>query len=45
MFYNNIEARQYTGSEIREMMAEAGFARSEVRPIDPEQSIVIGWKM
>lgn len=45
VFYNNIEARQYTGSEIREMMAEAGFARSEVRPIDPEQSIVIGWKM
>ncbi len=45
VFYNNIEARQYTGTEIQEMMAEAGFARSEVRPIDPEQSIVIGWKM
>lgn len=44
VFYNNIEARQWTGSEVSEMMAEAGFRDTEVRPIDREQSLVIGHK-
>ena len=44
VFYNNIEAKQWTGSEIQQMMSEAGFQDMEIRPIDPEQSIVIGWK-
>ena len=45
VFYSNIEARQWTGSEIAAMMVEAGFSETEIRPIDPEQSIVIGRKI
>ena len=44
VFYSNLEAKQWTGSEIQQMMAEVGFKDGDIRPIDPEQSIVIGWK-
>lgn len=44
VFYHNIEAKQWTGSEIQQMMVEVGFDDPEVRTIDPAQSIVVGWK-
>ena len=44
VFYVNVEAKQWTGDEIGAIMAKAGFRDMEVRPIDPEQGIVIGWK-
>lgn len=44
VFYNNIEARQYSGSEIAAMMTEVGYTDIEIRPIDREQSIVVGHK-
>jgi ubiquinone/menaquinone biosynthesis C-methylase UbiE len=35
---------QRNGAEIQKLMRQAGFASTENRPIDNEQSIVIGWK-
>jgi SAM-dependent methyltransferase len=35
---------QRTGKEIMALMKRAGFSDTETRPIDGEQSIVIGWK-
>ena len=35
---------QRTASEISALLAEVGFRHMETRPIDKEQSIVIGWK-
>jgi len=35
---------QRTGSEISSLMEEAGLVRPEVRRVDHEQSLVIGWR-
>lgn len=35
---------QRTSAEIAHLMSQAGFRDMEARPIDTEQSIVIGWK-
>ena len=35
---------QRTAGEIQRLMQNAGFTDMECRPIDAEQSIVIGWK-
>ena len=35
---------QRTSEEIADLMMKAGFRNMETRPIDPEQSLVVGWK-
>ena len=35
---------QRTGREIAALMAGVGFRDMEIRPVDSEHSIVIGWK-
>lgn len=35
---------QRTAGEIQALMQDAGFAGMECRPIDCDQSIVVGWK-
>jgi len=35
---------QRTADEIADLMAKSGFCDMETRPVDTEQSIIIGWK-
>jgi len=35
---------QRTGSEIADLLAEAGFRELQTLPVDEHQSIVIGWR-